>query len=210
MNPFEGLPSTAQKPAPAATPLTEPILRRWSARAIDPAKDVPRETVLRLLEAARWAPSSANEQPCRFLVFDRTCGDALVEARACLSRGNGWAKAAPVLLLSVAVEHWGPGKRLGEPNRHAQHDVGLATENLLLEATSLGLVAHPMGGYDVALARDRFGIPEGHTPMAMIAIGHPGPLEVFEDERSRQAELRPRERRPVADLAFAGRWGNPL
>ena len=108
---------------------------------------------------------------------------------------------------SVARETF---EKNGKPNRWAQHDVGLATENLLLEAVELGLAAHPMAGYDADRARSEFDIPEGHTPIAMIAIGYPyrGRLEDL-DEKLRGKEFAPRERKPIGALAFSGRWNQP-
>jgi nitroreductase len=90
------------------------------------------------------------------------------------------------------------------------HDVGLASENLVLEAVALGLVAHQMAGYDADRARNEFQIPDGFTPMAMIAIGYPlaGSLENL-DEKLRQKELAPRTRKPAAEIAFSGSWNIP-
>jgi nitroreductase len=111
-----------------------------------------------------------------------------------------------VLMLSVARETFENGK----PNRWAQHDTGLATENLLLEAVELGLAAHPMAGYDAERARSEFGIPEGHTPIAMIALGYPyrGRLDDL-DEKLRVKELAGRERKAIGEIAFAGKWDVP-
>jgi nitroreductase len=155
-----------------------------------------------LLEAARIAPSCFNEQPWRFLVFDGEDSESLDRARSCLVAGNAWARAAPALLLSVASEHW---EKDGSPNRHAQHDVGLASENLALEATALGLAVHFMAGFDAERARELFGIPEGFTPMAMIAVGYPGTVEDL-PPMLRERELAPRQRKPIKEVAFDGGW----
>ncbi len=194
-----------EKPFPAARPILEAIARRWSGRAIDPERPVDRDTVLTLLEAARLAPSSFNEQPWRFLIFDGSDGAALERARSCLVAGNAWAKRAPLLLLSVTAERW---QKDGSVNRHAQHDVGLASENLALQATSLGLTVHFMAGFDAHRARELFLIPEGFTPMVMIAIGYPGKVEEL-PEALRERELATRHRRPLSEIAFAGHWNEP-
>jgi len=185
-------------------PINELMRRRWSPRAFDEARPVEREKVLALLEAARWSPSCFNDQPRHFLVFDGSDADALQRARACLTSGNAWALKAPMLMLSVARETF---ERNGKPNRWAQHDTGLATENLLLEAVELGLAAHPMAGYDDERARKEFEIPEGFTPIAMIAIGYPyrGGLNGL-DEKLRGKELAARERKPIGEIAFDGNW----
>ena len=196
-----------ERPAPADYPINELMRRRWSPRVFDEGRAVEREKMLTLLDAARWAPSCFNDQPRYFLVFDGSDAQALEKARGCLSEGNAWALKAPVLMLSVARETF---EKTGKPNRWAQHDVGLATENLLLEAVELGLAAHPMAGYDADRARQEFGIPEGHTPIAMIAIGYPyqGKLDDL-DEKLRAKELAPRERKPLSETAFSGRWDTP-
>jgi nitroreductase len=201
----DGVSIYPEKPAQTDYPINELMRRRWSPRAFQEERPVERETVLTLLEAARWAPSCFNDQPRRFLVFDGSDLDALEKARGCLSEGNAWARKAPVLMLSVARETF---EQNGKPNRWAQHDTGLATENLLLEAVELGLAAHPMAGYDAGRARSEFGIPEGFTPIAMIAIGYPyrGKLEEL-DEKLRAKELAPRERKSINEVAFAGFWG---
>ena len=197
-----------ENPAQTEQPINELMRRRWSPRAFAEGRTVPRETLLTLLEAARWAPSCFNDQPRYFLVFDGSDAEALERARRCLSSGNAWAVKAPVLMLSVSRETF---EKNGKPNRWGQHDTGLATENLLLEATELGLAAHPMAGYDADLARKEFGIPDGFTPIAMIAIGYPysGKIEEL-DEKLRAKELASRERKSLTEVAFAGAWGRPF
>jgi nitroreductase len=196
-----------ERPAQTGYPINELMRRRWSPRAFEEGRPIEREKLLTMLEAARWAPSCFNDQPRRFLVFDGSDSEALERARACLIPGNAWAVKAPVLMLSVARETF---EQNGKPNRWAQHDTGLATENLLLEAVELGLAAHPMAGYDVDRARSEFGIPEGFTPIAMIAIGYPyrGQLEEL-DEKLRARELTSRERKAIGETAFAGVWNVP-
>lgn len=192
-----------EKPAENRYPISGLMKRRWSPRAIDPARPVEREKLLSLLEAARWAPSAYNEQPWRYLVFDGSNPKALDQARSCLVPGNAWAKAAPLLFLSVAKETF---THDGSPNRHAFHDVGLASENLVLQAVELGLVAHQMAGFDPAKARELFKIPSGFVPVAMIAVGYSGDANRLEP-KYQEMERAPRVRRAVGDLAFEGSWG---
>ena len=196
-----------EKPALTEHPINDLMRRRWSPRAFEEARPVEREKLLTLLEAARWAPSCFNDQPRRFLVFDGTDPDALARARGCLIEGNAWARKAPVLMLSVTRETF---EQNGKPNRWAQHDTGLATENLLLEAVEMGLAAHPMAGYDADRARREFGIPEGFTPIAMIAIGYPyrASLENL-DDKLRAKELAARARKSIGEIAFSGMWNAP-
>lgn len=196
-----------QKPAPVMRPIHNLFAGRWSPTAFAEGRRVERSEILRLLEAARWAPSCFNEQPWRYLVFDGADSGAIDRARRCLVEGNAWARKAPVLLLSVACELF---EKNGEPNRHAQHDVGLASENLVLQAPELGLVAHQMAGFDSDRARAEFGIPPEYTPMAMIAVGYPyrGKVEDL-PEKLRERDLAPRGRKALGEVAFAGSWGVP-
>ena len=204
----EAPPVYPEKPAPAGFPINELMNRRWSPRAFEEGRVVEREKILMMLEAARWSPSCFNDQPRYFLVFDGSDPRALERARGCLTEGNAWALKAPVLMLSVARETF---EQNGKPNRWAQHDTGLATENLLLEAVDLGLAAHPMAGYDAERARNEFGIPEGHTPIAMIAIGYSyrGKLDDL-DEKLRGKELAARTRKSIGEMAFEGNWGRAI
>ena len=194
------------KPASSIVPIHPLLARRWSPRAVDPNRRVEPEKLQALLEAARWAPSCFNEQPWRYLLFDGRDPAALEAARTCLSEGNAWARKAPVLLLSVAKEHFTHNDK---PNRHGQHDVGLASENLVLQATELGLVTHQMAVFDAARARELFRIPEGFTPMAMIVLGYPGKLEDL-PAALQEREKAPRSRKPATEWAFAGKWGDPF
>jgi nitroreductase len=190
------------KPAPTQHPIHELLSRRWSPRAFD-ERPVEADKLASLFEAARWAPSSNNEQPWRFIVGRK--GEPVVYERlsACLVEGNQrWAHRAPVLLLSIAKLTFDDGSL----NRHAYHDVGLAAENLVLQATAIGLASHQMAGYHVEQVRTEFGIPAGFDPVAMIAIGYPGDPSVLED-RLRRREMNPRERSPITEFVYAEQWG---
>lgn len=194
-----------EKPAPTTVPIHPTLARRWSPRAVDTSRWVEPHTLQTLLEAARWAPSCNNEQPWRYLVFDGRDPEALEAARSCLVDGNSWAKRWPLLMLSVAKEHFTYN---GKPNRHSQHDVGLASENLVLQATELGLATHQMAGFDANRARELFKIPEGFTPMAMMVVGYPGKSEEL-PAPLQEREKAPRTRKPIEEWAFAGKWEEP-
>jgi nitroreductase len=196
------------KAAVTQSPIAELIAHRWSPRAIDSDQPVDREHLLALLEAARWAPSCFGEQPWRYLVWDRFRDPAgWQQAFECLAESNrAWVRNAPVLLLSMAAPTFGHNDK---PNRWAQHDTGAASENLCLQATALGLVAHQMGGFDAEQAKARFNIPADHACLAMIAVGHPGPVEALPDAL-RERELAPRERKPLDRFVFEGGWGQAL
>lgn len=189
---------------PAATdhPIHELLATRWSPRAFA-ERAVERETLESLFEAARWAPSSFNEQPWRFVVASKSDAAAFERILGVLWPLNqAWAKHAPVLAISAAKTTFSRGDNA---NAHAWHDVGQAAANLTLEATARGLVVHQMMGFDAAAAREVLGIPEGFEAVTAIALGYPGdPQSLPEDLRQR--ETAPRSRRPLAEILFAGAW----
>lgn len=199
--------STLSEKRPAtAEPLTELLQARWSGRAFAD-RPIEAEALRALFEAARWAFSAANEQPWAFVVARRAEDpEAFARLAETLMPGNvAWAPRAAALVLTLARKAW---VRSGAPNRHAFHDVGAATFALAVEATARGLMVHPMGGFDVAKATAACAVPETHEPVALLAIGHPGdaaelPAEVAEKD------AKPRTRKPLAELVFGGRFGDP-
>jgi len=192
------------KSAHTQVPIHELLATRWSPRAFAD-KAVEPEKLLALLEAARWAASCFNEQPWSYFVAHREDKAAYEQLFSCLVPGNqSWVKAAPVLLLSVAKTHFAYNDQL---NRHAGHDVGLATANLTIEATALGLSVHQMAGFDAAKARERLQIPDDYEPMAMIAIGYRGAPDVL-PEALQEKELAPRTRKPLKEFVFTAQWGH--
>jgi nitroreductase len=194
-----------EKPAQTKYPIEPVIARRWSPRAFE-ERPVEGEKLKSLFEAARWAPSSNNEQPWRFLAATKDNRSDYDRLFSCLSEGNAkWVFRAPVLILSVASLFFEDD---GKPNRHALHDTGMAVENFVVQATALGLQAHQMAGYDVEKARRECQIPSGFEPVAMIAVGYPGDPVILPDYL-RERELKPRERQPIEDFVFSTSWGRP-
>jgi len=195
-----------EKPADAQHPIHDLFKRRWSPRAFSD-QPVEAQKLRILFEAARWAPSSNNEQPWRFIVAIKDNETEWSRLLACLVEGNRkWAYRAPVLILSVASLNFQDDST---PNRHAFYDTGMAVENLVLQATALGLAAHQMAGFDVEKARVDLKIPSGYEPVAMIAVGYPGDPASLTD-RLRERELQPRSRQPISEWTFSGQWGIPL
>lgn len=193
-------------PAPTNIPIHDLIRRRWSPRAFAD-RSVATADLVGLLEAARWAPSSGNEQPWRFLIARREETESFARLLACLVPGNQrWAASAPVLMLTATRRAF---VRNDKPNRHAMHDAGLALANLLIEATARGLAAHPMAGFDADAARLAFSIPEEFDPVAAVAIGYPGDPERLPDDL-RAREIAPRTRRPLAESLFGSTWGEAV
>jgi|SRR5690554_848327 nitroreductase len=196
------------KTAITQVPIDSTIAKRWSGRAYDSSKVVTQEQIIALLEAARWAPSCYGDQPWRFIVWDRNTDiGAWQQAFDCLVPGNqSWAKDAPVLLLIAADSLFNHNDK---ENRWGQYDTGAAAENLCLQAASMGLMAHQMGGFDPDKARDAFNVPARYTLMAMITVGYPADVATLSGETF-ERETAPRARRTLGELFFNGTWGNPI
>jgi len=194
-----------EKPAMNDYPIEGLLAKRWSPRAFSPGA-VPVEAVRSLLEAARWAPSCFNEQPWSFIVAAKEDPEAFEALLGCLRETNRvWAGRASVLMVVCAKAAFDHN---GKPNRHAGHDVGLAVENLMIQAVAMGMFAHAMAGFDAAKVRETFGVPEGHDPLVAIAVGYPGDPEDLPGDL-KERELAPRERKPLESFVFGMSWGKP-
>src|SRR5438046_8362651 len=177
-----------EKPAPADFPIHELLSRRWSPRAFSD-KPVQPEKLRSLFEAARWAPSSFNEQPWSFIVATKQKPEEHARLLSCLVEKNQqWARLAPVLMVSVAKLNF---KKTGKPNRHAFHDVGLAMGNLLVQATASGLFVHQMAGFSPEKVREIYGVPDEFEPVAAIDVGYAAAAAEL-PEKVRGRELGPR------------------
>jgi len=193
----------AGKVAETVYPVHDLVKTRWSPRAFAD-RPVESEKLQSILEAARWAASSSNLQPWAFIIARQ---DEETEAHArminCLMEGNvPWASKAPVLGITVANIYRKPEVR----NRHAYHDVGLATQNLTLQATALGLYLHLMGGFSPDSARSSFAIPPEFEPVAMFALGYLGDPSGL-PEHHQEGEKAVRTRRALHEFVFSNRWG---
>lgn len=191
------------KAAATDHPILDTLRARWSPRAFA-GVPVPREDLLSLFEAARWAPSCYNDQPWFFILAEKTDEDLYARLFDCLLPGNQkWAGSAPVLMLSIARTTFAHS---GKPNRHALHDVGQAMAQFTVQAVSRGLFVHQMAGFSQDKARHAFAIPEGFEPVAAVALGYPGdPGTLPEDLKA--METNPRQRRPLDEFVFQGSFG---
>ena len=196
------------KPAITQVSINETIANRWSGRAYDAAKKVSHEQTIALLEAARWAPSCFGDQPWRFIVWDKnTDAAAWQQAFDCLAPGNqSWVKDAPLLVLTCADTLFNHNQ---QPNRLAQYDTGAATENLCLQASSMGLMAHQMGGFSADKARATFAIPGQYILMAMVSVGYAADISTVEGD-ALVRETAARTRRPLGELFYTGTWGKAV
>jgi nitroreductase len=192
-----------ENPAKTDHPIHELLRRRWSPRAFDP-RPVEPEKLKCLLEAARWAPSSYNEQPWAFIVGVKSQpAEHAKVLEAFIEFNRSWAGAAPIVMLSVAHLNF---DKNGHPNPHAFHDIGLAAANLTVQATSMGLCVHQMAGILPDRAREIFGIPADWDALTGIAIGYPGDPNSLA-EPLRQRELAERTRKSLPSFVFSSSWG---
>ncbi len=194
-----------KRSAPTEMELLLPILDRWSPRAF--SDRIPeRNILLRVFEAARWAPSAFNEQPWRFILATRDDQAGFQKMLSCLMEINAvWASRAPVLAIMSTAKTYAKN---GRENRHAGHDAGLALSQLILQATWEGLFVHPMAGFSSNRAREAYGIPDAFEPLTALALGYYGDVDDLSEEL-RKRELAPRERRPLDQTLFSESWGQP-
>jgi nitroreductase len=181
-------------------PIERLFLERWSPRAFT-GESMDQETLLTIFEAARWAPSSYNSQPWRYLYghrgtaqFDKILG--------LLVPGNqGWAKQAAVLMVAVSKTTMAP-RGTEMPSYSHSFDAGAGWQNLSLQATAMGWHTHGMVGLDMPRAAAELGVPDGYHVEAAIAIGRQGDKSTLA-EGFRGMES-PNGRNPVSSFAFEG------
>lgn len=187
------------------TPLDAPILdlltKRWSPVHFD-KQPLTAEQIASLFEAARWAPSAFNEQPWLYVYASSDDGEKREALESLLVEGNAWAKKAGLLILSFAKKTFA---RNGKENAYALHDTGAASLQLVLQATSMGLITHQMSGFDHEKANALLQVPAEYMPGSMIAIGHMGdPATISPEEKKR--EDAPRLRNPIHKFVFHGQY----
>lgn len=181
-------------------PIQSSILNRWSPRAFS-GESLTDAEIMPLFEAARWAPSSYNNQPWRFIYAKRDTEHWQVLFNLMVEFNQGWAKNAAALVVVISKRTFDHN---GEPSRTHAFDTGAAWENLALEASARGLIAHGMEGFDYEAARVQLNIPDDHEVHAMVAIGRPGekqnlPLDLQEKEVMS-------DRRPFTEIVMEGKF----
>jgi nitroreductase len=186
-----------QKSADFGSPVLGAIQQRRSRRAYAD-KSVEPEKINSLFEAARWAPSSLNEQPWFYIYATKDQGlwDKIFEV---LREGNKvWARNAPLLILSLARKNF---IRIESPNPSARYDLGAANAFLSLQAAHVGLNVHQMAGFDSGMAIKNLGIPDIYEPVILMAIGYLGDVEML-PENLKARERAPRERYVVREFVM--------
>ncbi len=191
------------KAASPARPIQVLLARRWSPYAFAD-RPVSAADLRSLFEAARWSASSYNEQPWRYIVATKEEPEEFARLLSCLVEGNQeWAQAAPALAIGCASLKFA---RNGKPNAAAIHDLGQASANLTMEATARGLFVHQMIGILPDRVRELYGVPEDVQPLTGVAIGYLGDSLAL-PEKTKERDLAPRQRKPLAEFVFSGHWG---
>lgn len=178
-------------------PVHELIANRWSPRAFDNTS-LTHEQIKSLLEAVRWAPSCFNEQPWKVIYAIRSEDENFQKVFKCLNGWNqNWAKTAGALMITIAKENFDFD---GRENIHAWHDVGLAVSNMNVQAMSMGIYTHMMGGIERDIIQETFSLPKGYTAIAGVALGFPGDVTQIPEDIAAD-EYKAQERKPVSDFA---------
>jgi nitroreductase len=179
------------------------IINRWSPRAMS-GEEIPRQELMSLFEAARWAPSSYNNQPWRFIYALRNTEHWDTFFNLLVPGNQEWCKNGAALILAVSYKYFEFNKQL---SRTHSLDAGAATENLALQGYAMGLVVHGLEGFDYDRARVEIQVPDDYTIEAMYVVGKHGPLNVL-PEKLREREV-PSDRKKVEEIAFEGKFTVP-
>ena len=184
-------------------PVHSLIAERFSPYGFD-SRPVATDELRSLFEAARWAPSSYNEQPWSYIVATTDDPDEYERLLSCLVDANqAWARAAPVLALGVTRGLFVRNQKL---NAAARHDLGQASAHLSFEATARGLSVHQMIGILPDRARELYRIPEHSEALTGLAIGYAAAPESLPEALGAR-DRKPRDRKPLAEFVFSGAWG---
>lgn len=182
-------------------PIDDIFLKRYSPRAMS-GEAITKEELMTLFEAGRWAPSSMNAQPWRFVYAMRGTAEFEKLLSFLMDKNKVWCQKASALVVVISKNNLDDGS----PSIPHSFDTGAACENLALQATSMGFVFHEMGGFDRTMAKEKLGVSDDYTVEVMIAIGKHGKVEDLPEA------LRPREtpsdRKPLENLVFEGNFKN--
>lgn len=174
------------------------ILNRCSPRALS-GESITDEALMTLFEAARWAPSSYNNQPWRFIYAKRDTQQWEALLNLLVVSNKIWAQHAAVLIVVISQNNFSYNNK---PSRTHSFDTGAAWENLALQATAMGLIAHGMEGFSYDRARTQLNVPDDFTVEAMIAVGKPGRKEDLPPDLQKNEE--PSDRKKVTEIIFEG------
>ncbi|MEI7765536.1 MAG: nitroreductase family protein [bacterium] len=182
-------------------PIDDIFLQRYSSRAMS-GEVISQEEIMTLFEAARWSPSSMNAQPWRFIYATKGSSEFEELFSFIVNRNQVWAKNSSVLILLISKNNLDDGS-FSVPH---SFDAGAASENLALQATSMKLVSHAIGGFDKKLAKESLGISDDYTIEIIIAIGKAGKIEDLPE--ALQVREKPSQRKNIEEIVFEGNFKN--
>lgn len=180
------------------------IINRWSPRSFV-NDEISDKELFSLFEAARWAPSSSNGQPWRFIYAKRNSKNWNNLFNLLIDFNKQWCVDASALVVIISRKNF---EHNGQPSITHQFDTGAAWENLAIQAVSQGLITHAMAGFDYEKARKDLAVPDDYDVSAMIAIGKRGPKEKLSTEL--QAREIPNTRKPLSEIVMEGKFGNKV
>jgi len=192
------------EPRKADHPIDQFFLERWSPRSFEPV-DMPDADLMSIFEAARWAPSSYNNQPWRFLYAKRGTPEWPLLFNLMVPFNQSWTADASVLIVVLSSRLFDHN---GKPSDTHSFDAGAAWEAIALQAWLKGYAAHGMQGFDYAKARTDLAVPVEFAVEAMIAIGKKGPKEKLPLEA--QKSEAPNSRRPITESIAKGKFAEHL
>jgi len=177
------------------------IVSRWSPRSFV-SSEISDKDLFSLFESARWAPSSSNSQPWRFIYAKRDSQNWNDLFNLLIDFNKQWCADASALVVIVSRKNF---ENNNQPSLTHQFDTGAAWENLAIQAVSQGLVTHAMAGFDYVKAKTTLGVPDDFEVMAMVAIGKRGPKDKLSPEL--QARETPNTRKPLSEIVMDGKFG---
>ncbi len=181
------------------------VLTRRARRVIDDKKPLSEADIDSLVEAMRLAPSCFNNQPYRpTFVYGL---EALASIKTALSKGNEWAQRAQLIIV-VATRP--PDDCLIGDRQYFLFDCGIAIGELVLRATELGIIAHPIAGFSPKKAREVLGIPDEYTVITFVICGYPGTDDSVLSDKQKADEITRPARKPIGEIFYKDKWGAPL
>lgn len=192
--------SEVQKARKPGYDIHHDILNRWSPRSFS-GQEISDRDLFSLFEAARWAPSSFNNQPWRFIYAKKNSKKWDLLFGLLVDFNKQWCSNASVLVVIVSRKTF---EYNGKPSPTHQFDTGSAWENLAIQAVSIGLVTHAMQGFDYDKAKKDLEVPDEYEVIAMVAIGKKGEKERLSAELQ-QREV-PSNRKPLDEIVMEGKF----
>lgn len=190
-----------RKPTYEVNPI---IVSRWSPRSFT-GQELNDKELFSLFEAARWAPSSYNNQPWRFIYAKRNSPNWNLFFSLLADGNKLWCSNASVLVVIISKKTFDYN---GKPSITHQFDAGAAWENLAIQAVTQGLSTHAMQGFDYERAKKELNVPDDYEVMAMVTIGKKGPKEKLPPEL--QKNEAPNDRKPLTEIVMEGKFGNKV